>query len=62
MPDHRSHRFLPLDARDPDFHRQVQLWADEAQLEIEETIVATRRTIASSQALMANVGRLLARR
>ncbi len=59
---HDNSYHFQLPTSDPNFRRQVQLWADEARRDIAEAVVTTRRTIARSQELIADVDRLLARR
>jgi hypothetical protein len=61
MAEHRSHHFLPLnvDSRDPGFSRRYFAWAKEAQLEMDEAVAATKKTIASSRELLTKLDRML---
>jgi len=61
--DHHSHHLLlELDAKDPDFPRQVLAWAFEAKSEIMELIAKATGDIAISRALMTEADRILARK
>jgi hypothetical protein len=62
MAAHPIHRFFELGSGDPDFVRQFHLWAGQYQSDTVELVVATKRTIATSNALMAEVDRALAGR
>ena len=51
-----------MDARDPYFAGDIALWSRQTLSEMRGLVAATRRTIASSTALIAQVDRLLARK
>lgn len=53
---------LDLDIRDPNFPIRSFLWADGARREMKEVIANTKREIATSQALLEKIDRVLARR
>ena len=64
MAGHPEHPPTPLDfdARNPDFHRNCAVWAQQTHRDIAEIIARTRDEIATSQALMAEIDRVIALR
>lgn len=61
---HSPNPHLPFerDARDPNFARDALVWAAQTQQDIRELVTATRHTIATTRALMAEADRLIAHR
>jgi hypothetical protein len=55
-----SHLPFELDARDPDFFREIQLWSSQTQGDLQELLAATQQTIATTKALIAEVDRMIA--
>lgn len=53
---------LEIELRGPGFARDMLFWSFQMESEVRETIAATRRTIATSKALMVEMDRILARR
>lgn len=51
-----------LNCDDPQFPQQIAVWVAQAQHDMQLTVVATKKTIYESRALLANVDRVLARR
>jgi hypothetical protein len=50
-----------LDTRDPEFQIRWRAWAEEFNRDVAEVVATTKQTIATSQALLTNVERLLRR-
>jgi len=57
-----SHLIFELDVRDPDFAGKCASWSGQVQREMQETVAATERTIATSRALMTLADHILARK
>lgn len=57
---HHDHALLPLDldARDPNFGRDMPAWACQMQCDIHELIAASKETIADSRTMMATADRV----
>jgi hypothetical protein len=53
---------LQLDVRHPDFLRHYCSWAFQCRTDMMEAVIATRKSIATTKALMAEADRILARR
>ena len=59
----RKRVFLSLlDVRQPDFGNQCTLWAAQTQREIYELVASTKEQIVTSQDLLSEADRILARR
>jgi hypothetical protein len=52
----------PTDVRDPNFARDMHLWARQTQCELHELVVASKETIAVTRAMIALADRILDRR
>ncbi len=63
MAGHQTHHpLLERDPRDPQFPQKAVMSNSQTQCELMETIVATRETIATSKALLAEADRILGQR
>lgn len=60
MADQSGRHLFPadLDARSPDFHQRWDSWALQMQHDTTDIIVATKKTIASSRTLLADLDRI----
>ena len=52
----------PPDTTDPNFPALCAVWTGQMRSEMQETIGLTRKTLAESRALMAEVDRIIARK
>ena len=64
MADHHGNHLLlsALDIRDPEFPRKAVSLTFKIVREFQETLIATKKTIANSRELMAEADRILAKR
>lgn len=64
MADHQGSHLLPLelDLHDPEFPRKAVAMRLQIQREFQETLIATKKTIADSRELLAEADRILAKR
>lgn len=64
MADHRGRHLFPLDLdiRDPEFPRKAISLTLQIQREFQETVIATKKTLAVSRELLADADRILAKR
>ena len=53
---------LPLDIHDPNFARDMRLWALQTQSEIHDLVIASKNTIAATRVMIAEADRMLAGR
>jgi hypothetical protein len=58
------HQYIlsPPDITDPSFPALCAIWTRQMRSEMQETIALTRKTLAESRALMAEVDRIIARK
>ena len=60
---HANQRFpIHFDARGPNFGREMLQWSQWVQSEIDQLVAGSHEAIATSNALMAEADRILARR
>jgi len=58
----QHHRIPPADVRDPNFARDMRLWALQTVCDLHELVVASKETIDVTRAMIAHADRILDRR